>query len=285
MYIFSIHGINSSNITNQRDNANIIFDSSNDCTTIERKTMSNENSYPDRFISNYSSCPITTKIVQENASDENHKTKGKYENNSFKNVPSGQNDKLEKKTLVDFSKAANEMSYNSGYATNNISIFGSTAHSNFIADNKGTLTSTINNTSDTNLNQVFVGKPKAKARDIKPEDVGAGEDNKKDCISKNDDKKDQKHLIVNSTNEDTKSTTNTSQTYAKSSSKMVQSRTNSLSSTPSNSVTVQSLFLSTPMPYSKPTCYSSTTTPSPVTNSYEVVNDDPIEFGQYGLEI
>ena len=50
---------------------------------------------------------------------------------------------------------------------------------------------------------------------------------------------------------------------------MVQSRPNSLSSTSPNAVSAQSLFLATPMPYSKPSSYLSPTSSSspPITAS------------------
>ena len=267
---------NPSNRMDQSCSKNIIFDSSDDWIGAEEKCASNKTSYPDHFISSYSGGCLQPKNTQENKTDMETKIQGKPKDNSLKEVSSGENCSVNMGNFMDCNNEKNDkLSTNAnppGYTKNNIAVFGSTAHSNFFTDNKETLSIKINNTSDSNLNPGFGGKPITKARDAKQENAGVDEDNKKDYVSKNDDKKDQKYLVLSSNSEVTKNTITTSPTCASSSSKMVQSRTNSLSSTSPNSVTVQSLFLTTPMPYSKPTSILSSTTSSPMTNNYEVVN-------------
>ena len=157
------------------------------------------------------------------------------------------------------------------YTKEHITIFGSTqVHSNYLGDNKESTNNSISHhLGDSNLNPTLSTTPMTKLRDDQSENIAGVETDDKDCVSKKDDhkKEDQEQHCVQTTRcQIPQNTTSTSQPTYTSSHKMVQSRPpNTLSSTSPNSVTAQSLFLSSPMPYSKPTCFSPTT-PSPITN-------------------
>ena len=138
-----------------------------------------------------------------------------------------------------------------------------TMHSKFHL-NKKEATNNKYGPGDSHLKTTLGLKVITKLRDKNVENVGVEADSKGDNKT-NEGKWAHEKCIIDYKNETTANAKNTSPTYNLSSSKIVQSRPNSLSSTSPNAVSAQSLFLTTPMPYSKPSSFLSPTSSSPPT--------------------